>query len=297
MIPQSLPEDLIEYDAILPERPLSVVWHLKAQPRGDDGATRPSLVFIVFPEEFECASRDSCCLLFQATCGFAANGKLGPAQGGMAGRVTDPPAARSARSDAGSSAGSDARGRASSIGPVLFGRLGGWITARCPRDLDPVMRRAGGVWEPGTRQWLIERRRIGPVIGSWSARSIRCSGRLAFAWIDLRLGADARKARSLLAPGGHGGGNSPTGTLCTCGTLCTGTALGIDRPAPYIRVAMAWITKGRIAAYDYRPKQPPRKKRTVACVFRRKAANDSDAFRPLIPTQAGPPIPMKVATH
>jgi hypothetical protein len=26
------------------------------------------------------------------------------------------------------------------------------------------MRRAGGVWEPGARQWLVERRRIGPVI-------------------------------------------------------------------------------------------------------------------------------------
>ena len=25
-------------------------------------------------------------------------------------------------------------------------------------------RGAGGQWEPGTRQWLIERRRIGPVI-------------------------------------------------------------------------------------------------------------------------------------
>jgi hypothetical protein len=26
------------------------------------------------------------------------------------------------------------------------------------------MRRAGSVWEPGAQQWLIERRRIGPVI-------------------------------------------------------------------------------------------------------------------------------------
>jgi hypothetical protein len=26
------------------------------------------------------------------------------------------------------------------------------------------MRRAGGQWEPGSRRWLIERRRIGPVI-------------------------------------------------------------------------------------------------------------------------------------
>jgi hypothetical protein len=26
------------------------------------------------------------------------------------------------------------------------------------------MRRAGGLWDPGARRWLIERRRIGPVI-------------------------------------------------------------------------------------------------------------------------------------
>ena len=51
-----------------------------------------------------------------------------------------------------------------SIGPVQFGRLGGWITVRCPRDLDPLMRRAGGEWDPGARHWLIEHRRIGPVI-------------------------------------------------------------------------------------------------------------------------------------
>ena len=35
---------------------------------------------------------------------------------------------------------------------------------RCPRQYDELMRRAGGLWEPGARQWLIERRRIGPVI-------------------------------------------------------------------------------------------------------------------------------------
>ena len=49
-------------------------------------------------------------------------------------------------------------------GPVQFGVLGGWVTVRCPRDFDPLMRQAGGVWDPGARRWLIERRRIGPVI-------------------------------------------------------------------------------------------------------------------------------------
>jgi hypothetical protein len=42
--------------------------------------------------------------------------------------------------------------------------LGNWVTARRPRDLDAVMKRAGAQWEPGTRRWLIEQRRIGPVI-------------------------------------------------------------------------------------------------------------------------------------
>jgi len=35
---------------------------------------------------------------------------------------------------------------------------------RCPADLAPLMRRAGGQWEPGSRRWLIEQRRIRPVI-------------------------------------------------------------------------------------------------------------------------------------
>jgi hypothetical protein len=39
------------------------------------------------------------------------------------------------------------------IGPAEFGTLGTWITVRCPRELMPLMRRAGGVWD-----WLIERR-------------------------------------------------------------------------------------------------------------------------------------------
>ena len=50
------------------------------------------------------------------------------------------------------------------IGPVEFGALGGWISVRCPRDYDGLMRHAGAQWEPGSRRWLIERRRIGPVI-------------------------------------------------------------------------------------------------------------------------------------
>jgi hypothetical protein len=52
-----------------------------------------------------------------------------------------------------------------SIGPVVFGTLGvGWVTVRCPRQYEELMHRPGGVWEPGARQWLIERRWIGRVI-------------------------------------------------------------------------------------------------------------------------------------
>ena len=50
------------------------------------------------------------------------------------------------------------------VGPCEFGQLGNWITVRCPRELAPLMRHAGGQWEPGSSRWLIERRRIGPLI-------------------------------------------------------------------------------------------------------------------------------------
>jgi hypothetical protein len=50
------------------------------------------------------------------------------------------------------------------VRPREFGTLGRWITVCCPRDLAPLMRRAAGPWEPGSRRWLIERRRIGPLI-------------------------------------------------------------------------------------------------------------------------------------
>jgi hypothetical protein len=50
------------------------------------------------------------------------------------------------------------------VGPCRFGRLGRWITIRCPSDLAPVMRQAGGAWDPGRRQWCIDERRIGPLV-------------------------------------------------------------------------------------------------------------------------------------
>ena len=50
------------------------------------------------------------------------------------------------------------------IGPAEFSTFGALIAVRCPHDLDHLMRRAGGQWEPGSRRWLIERRRIGPLV-------------------------------------------------------------------------------------------------------------------------------------
>jgi hypothetical protein len=38
------------------------------------------------------------------------------------------------------------------------------VAVRCPSDLAPLVRKAGGTWEPGSRRWLVERRRIGPLI-------------------------------------------------------------------------------------------------------------------------------------
>jgi hypothetical protein len=35
------------------------------------------------------------------------------------------------------------------IGPVVFGRLGAWVTVRCPHEYDALMRLAGGAWDPG----------------------------------------------------------------------------------------------------------------------------------------------------
>ena len=50
------------------------------------------------------------------------------------------------------------------VGPVEFGELGRMVAVRCPKELAHILKRAGGVWEPGSRCWLVDRRRIGPVI-------------------------------------------------------------------------------------------------------------------------------------
>ena len=50
------------------------------------------------------------------------------------------------------------------IGPVEFSILGSIVAVRCPSDLVPLVEKAGGTWEPGSRRWLVRPRRIGPLI-------------------------------------------------------------------------------------------------------------------------------------
>ena len=55
-------------------------------------------------------------------------------------------------------AGADGPGR---IGPAEFSTLGALVVVRCPRDLDPLMRRPAACGSRG-RRWLIVRHRVVP---------------------------------------------------------------------------------------------------------------------------------------
>jgi hypothetical protein len=44
------------------------------------------------------------------------------------------------------------------IDPVKLDRFGGWIAVRCPADFIPIF------WGPAGRRWLVESKRLGPVI-------------------------------------------------------------------------------------------------------------------------------------
>jgi hypothetical protein len=51
------------------------------------------------------------------------------------------------------------------IGPVELSPFGAkWVAVRCPSDLDPLMRKVNGLWEAGSRRWLVERRRLNPLV-------------------------------------------------------------------------------------------------------------------------------------
>jgi hypothetical protein len=56
------------------------------------------------------------------------------------------------------------------IGPAEFTELDRRMVAvRCPRKLAHIVERAGGAWEPGTRRWLIRRKRMGTLIRALEA--------------------------------------------------------------------------------------------------------------------------------
>lgn len=48
------------------------------------------------------------------------------------------------------------------IGPVEIERLGSLFALRCPHDLDPLMRAAGGIWEPASQRAAEARRKSRP---------------------------------------------------------------------------------------------------------------------------------------
>jgi hypothetical protein len=66
--------------------------------------------------------------------------------------------------------------------------LGKLVAVRCPAELAHILHRAGAVWEPGSGRWLVQRRRIRPVIRRWSAPLTHCSlRRSAFHWRPVRV--------------------------------------------------------------------------------------------------------------
>ena len=73
------------------------------------------------------------------------------------------------------------------VGPAEFGELGRLVAVRAPRELDDIFRRAGGTWQPGSRRWLIERRRIGPVIRALRRTTDPLSGERAYRWTNRAL--------------------------------------------------------------------------------------------------------------
>ena len=60
--------------------------------------------------------------------------------------------------------------------------LGAMVAVRCPQEFADIILRAGGLWEPGSRRWLVERRRIGPVV-----RALQRATDPLFRWAGLEL--------------------------------------------------------------------------------------------------------------
>ena len=68
------------------------------------------------------------------------------------------------------------------IGPAEFSDFCGMVAVRCPSELEPLMRQAGGEWDSGLRHWLIERRRMEPLI-----RNLRRVTDPLFSHVDIDL--------------------------------------------------------------------------------------------------------------
>ena len=75
------------------------------------------------------------------------------------------------------------------IGPVRLERLGGMIAVRCPSDFEPLMRKAGGMWDSGDRRRLIHQRRINPLI-----RELRRTTDPLFRRVGIDLDGEATQA-------------------------------------------------------------------------------------------------------
>jgi hypothetical protein len=60
------------------------------------------------------------------------------------------------------------------------------IVAQHPKELPHIVQRAGGVWEPGSRRWLVERRRIVPLIKALERRATDPLVRRVEMALDLR---------------------------------------------------------------------------------------------------------------
>ena len=69
------------------------------------------------------------------------------------------------------------------IGPVELEQFGvRWVAVRCPAEFDELMRMTGGLWEAGSHRWLIDRRRINPLI-----RNLRRTTDPLFRWAGISL--------------------------------------------------------------------------------------------------------------
>ena len=68
------------------------------------------------------------------------------------------------------------------IGPAEFRDFGALIAVRCPSELEAFIRSAGGEWDQGARHWLIERRRVGPLV-----RNLRQVTDPLFRWVGMDL--------------------------------------------------------------------------------------------------------------